>query len=60
MDKHMVGAQCFINTISSLTFLLVLLLTVLYQLTKSEVTSCNGFQDLPLFQVFYVQICKGH
>ena len=21
---------------------------------------CNGFQDLPLFQVFYVQICKGH
>ena len=56
----MVGAQCFINTISSLNFILVLPLTVLYQLTKSEATSCNGFQDLPLFQVFYVQICKGH
>ena len=56
----MVTAQCFINTISSLNFILVLLLTVLYQLTKFEATSCNVFQDLPLFQVFYVQICKGH
>ena len=26
-------------------------LTILYQLTKSEATSCNGFRDLSLFQV---------
>ena len=60
MYKHMVGGTVFHNTISSLNFILVLLLTVLYQLTKPEATSCNGFQNLPLFQVFYVQICKGH
>ena len=47
MNKHVVGGQCFNNTISSLNFILVLLLTFL---------SCNGFQDLPLFQVLYVQI----
>ena len=34
------------------------LLTILYELTKSEATSCNGFRDLSLFQVFYVQTCK--
>ena len=35
------------------------LYTMLYQLTKSEATSCNGFQDVSLFQVFDVHICKG-
>ena len=58
MNKHVVGGTVFHKHNSSLNF--ILLLTVLYQLTKSEATSCNGFQDLPLFQVFYVQICKAH
>ena len=30
------------------------LLTIRYQLTKSEATSCNDFRDASLFRVFYV------
>ena len=35
------------------------LLTILYELTKSEANRCNGFRYLSLLQVFYVQIYKG-
>ena len=35
------------------------LLTILYELTKSEANRSNDFRYLSLLQVFYVQIYKG-
>ena len=59
MNKQVVGAQCFINTISSLNCILVLLLTVLYQLTKSEATSCNVFKIYLCFKFSTCKFAKG-
>ena len=36
------------------------LLTTLYQLTKSEATSFNGFRDLSLLQVFMCKFAMGN
>ena len=44
-----------INTISSLNFILVLLLTVLYQLTKSEVVAVMVFK---IYLCFKFSMCK--